>query len=121
MQPAHQHPNPPVDLQRLASLADTSSELRELLELYLRETEKQLNELFQAIQQNDAPRVRSIAHSCAGASATCGMVSIIRPMEELENCGREGDLSAAWQLHSEASAEFRLLTAFLENYLASQR
>jgi CheY-like chemotaxis protein/nitrogen-specific signal transduction histidine kinase len=109
----------PVDISRLLDFTDGDPEnLRELVTLYLTQTEEQLKQLKVATEAGTAPEVRRLAHSAAGASATCGMRGLVPLLRELERQGFEGQLTSATQLCHQAMEEFRRIRRFLEAYLA---
>jgi CheY-like chemotaxis protein/nitrogen-specific signal transduction histidine kinase len=110
--------NDPVDMLRLLEFTDGDPEsLRELVALYLSQTEEQLGQLAAAVQAGAAQEVRRLAHSCAGASATCGMRHLVPLLRELERQGLEGQLTSAAQLSRQAGQEFERIRSFLEAYL----
>ncbi len=109
----------PVDISRLLDFTDGDPEnLRELVVLYLSQTEEQLGQIEVAVQAGMAEEVRRLAHSCAGASATCGMRDLVPLLRELELQGSEGQLTSATLLSRQASQEFARIRSFLEAYLA---
>jgi HPt (histidine-containing phosphotransfer) domain-containing protein len=70
------------------------------------------------VKTSDAAGVRRIAHSCAGASATCGMKRIVPLLRELERQGDEGKLTNAPRNCSLRSVtEFDLIRTTLTPYL----
>ncbi len=110
-------PEPPVDMARLNDFTDGNAEsLRELVTLYLEQTNKQIEELGAAVQNGQAQEVRRLAHSCAGASATCGMVKIVPLLRELERLGQENRLTNAAQVCQQATTEFNRIRKFLAAY-----
>ncbi len=110
-----------IDMARLLDLTDGSLDnLRELVALYLSQTSGQVEQLQKAAQSNNAQEVRRVAHSCAGASATCGVKSLVPLMRELERQGNDGKLTNAVELCRQADVEFARLRTFLETYLARQ-
>jgi len=110
---------PPVDMERLLDFSDGSADnLRELVTLYLKQTTEQLEQLAVAAEAGSAPEVRRLAHSCAGASSTCGMVRIVPMLRELERQGEEKKLVNAMELCRQARAEFDCIREFLEAHLA---
>ena len=112
---------PPVEMERLLDFTDGSLEnLRELVTLYLTQTAEQLEQLEAAVAARNAGDVRRLAHSCAGASSTCGMKRLTTMLRELERQGLEGKLTTAPQLSIDANREFDRIRTFLQNYLASQ-
>jgi CheY-like chemotaxis protein len=109
---------PPVDLARLLDLTDgTSESLRELVTLYLTQTAAQMEQLVAAAQADNAREVQRVAHSCAGASATCGVSRLVPILRELERHGDEGKLTNASELCQKAVAEFARVQAFLKAQL----
>ena len=109
-----------VDMDRLLDFTEGSIEsLRELVTLYLNQTGGQLEQLEAAVQSGNAADVRRLAHSCAGASATCGMRRLVPLLRELEHRGFENRLAGAAELSQQAAREFETIRAFLENYLAT--
>lgn len=108
---------PPVDMERLRELTDgTEAGVRELVNLYIEQTTLQLQELETAIRAGQAAEVRRIAHSCAGASATCGAGGIVPLMREMENQGSKGNLTTAETVCADAAREFGRICAFLKTY-----
>jgi len=118
---------PAVDVERLMEFSDgTAESLRELINLYLDQTRKQLDQLQAAVTAGNAPEVRRIAHSSAGASATCGMITMAPLLRELEHLGVQEKLDGAPELTAQCEREFarvrEKLISLLDNppQLASQ-
>jgi CheY-like chemotaxis protein len=111
----------PVDMERLLDFTNGNPEdLRELINLYLKQTGEQIEQLAAAVQAGSAAEVRRLAHSCAGASATCGMSRIVPLLRELEKQGNEGQLTGAAELSRQVNDEFKRIHAYLESYLQKQ-
>jgi CheY-like chemotaxis protein len=109
----------PVDMGRLLDFTDGDRDsLRELVTLYLDQTGQQVEQLEAAVQAGAAQEVRRLAHSCAGASATCGMRRMVPLLRELERQGCEERLTNAAQLSHQVGEEFKRIRQFLEAYLA---
>ncbi|HXM36376.1 MAG TPA: response regulator [Pyrinomonadaceae bacterium] len=106
---------PPVNVELLYDVM--GDELSEILDLYLTGTSQSLKRLTSAIQANDLHEVDSIAHSCAGTSATCGMVAVVPALRALEKVAREGSLDDAPALLEEAKKQFARICSFLETEL----
>jgi HPt (histidine-containing phosphotransfer) domain-containing protein len=105
----------PVDMERLMEFTDGNAEnLRELVELYLTQTTEQFEELRGAVAGADALDIRRVAHSCAGASATCGMRHLVPLLRELERQGRDGKLTDTESVFQRAMGEFKRIRSFLE-------
>jgi len=110
---------PPVDMERLLDFSDGSADnLRELITLYLTQTSDQLEQLTAAAKAGSAAEVRRLAHSCAGASSTCGMVRIVPLLREMERQGDEKKLVNAVELCRQACHEFECIRKFLDAHLA---
>jgi CheY-like chemotaxis protein/HPt (histidine-containing phosphotransfer) domain-containing protein len=120
--PANETPEvPPVDMDRLNDFTNGNfDDLRELVTLYLKQTTGQVEQLAAAVKAGSAPDVRRLAHSCAGASATCGMVRIVPFLRDLEHQAEAGDLNHAPALSHEVEEEFKRIRAFLEAHMAKQ-
>jgi signal transduction histidine kinase/HPt (histidine-containing phosphotransfer) domain-containing protein len=105
---------PPVEMDRLKDLTDGSLEnLRELVELFFKQTTQQLQQLEAAARANKADDVRRVAHSCAGASATLGMTRLVPMFRDLEKQGASGTLTNATQVCENAVREFKIIQQFL--------
>jgi len=109
----------PVDLERLLDLSgDDPVGLRDLIALYLKQTASQLEQLRAAIAAADAKTVQLVAHSCAGASATCGMNLIVPFLREMEKQGHDKVLAKTPELLQAARQEFTRIHAYLNEYQA---
>jgi signal transduction histidine kinase/HPt (histidine-containing phosphotransfer) domain-containing protein len=107
---------PPIEMDRLSELADGDKDtLRELVELFTKQTARQLSQLEAAVRANKAEEVRHLAHSCKGASATMGMAPLAAVFHELEKLGRAGTVQGAEPLIASAMSEFTRV----QNFLAS--
>ena len=108
---------PPVEMDRLNDLTDGSAEsLRELVDLFFKQTAQQLAQLEAAARANKADDVRRVAHSCAGASATLGMIRLVPMFRDLEKQGASGTLTNATKVCENAVREFKVI----QQYLATQ-
>jgi CheY-like chemotaxis protein len=109
---------PPVDMERLLDFANGDrANLRELVDLYLQQTVKQIMQLNAAVAARSAGEVRRLAHSCGGASSTCGMTGIVPLLRELERQGNDGLQPSATQLAADVTREFDRIRSFLVNYM----
>jgi HPt (histidine-containing phosphotransfer) domain-containing protein len=107
----------PVEMDRLNELTDGNADsLRELVDMFFKQTTQQLAQLEAAVRANKADDVRRVAHSCVGASATLGMTRFVPLLRELEKQGASGTLTTAAQVYEEAAREFKLI----QNFLAAQ-
>jgi HPt (histidine-containing phosphotransfer) domain-containing protein len=104
-------------MDRLNDLTDGNADsYRELVELYVKQTTQQMEQIQNAIRANDTAEVRRVAHSCAGASATLGMVRLVPMLRDLEKQGHDGKLTTAAQVCENAAREFKII----QNFLATQ-
>ncbi len=108
---------PPVNLDRLMDFTDGNTDnLRELVSLYLDQTASQLEQLETAVRSDQAQEARRIAHSCAGASATCGVTKLVPLLRELERQGQQGRLTSGASLMDQITKEFARVKAVLAPY-----
>ncbi|HEY1490818.1 MAG TPA: response regulator, partial [Verrucomicrobiae bacterium] len=98
---------PPVEMDRLNDLTDGNADsLRELADMYFKQTTQQFAQIRTALAEKRGDEVRRVAHSCAGASATCGITHIVPLLRELERQGYEGKLTNATELAEQTVREF---------------
>jgi len=110
---------PPVDMDRLNEFAEGNPEnVTELVTLYVQQTTGQLQQLEAAVKAGDAATIKRLAHSCAGASATCGMQRIVGPLRELERLGAANQLAPTAALFTQVTAEFELICQTVAPYLS---
>jgi len=104
----------PVEMERLNELTDGDADsIRELIDMFYKQTTQQLEQLGAAVRANKADDVRRLAHSCAGASATLGMVRFVPLLRELEKQGASGTLTTAAQVYEAAAREFEAIQKYL--------
>jgi len=109
--------SPPVDLERLNEFAGGNSEnFNELVTLYVKQTSEQLGQIRVALGEPDAERASRLAHSCAGASATCGMIAIVPLLRQVEHAAGEGKVQEAAQLLPAIVREFERLQSYLQTH-----
>jgi CheY-like chemotaxis protein/HPt (histidine-containing phosphotransfer) domain-containing protein len=105
---------PPVEMDRLNDLTDGNADsLRELVEMYFDQTTKQFAQIAAAIRANEPEQVRRVAHSCAGATATLGMMRLAAMMRDLEKQGMSGALNGSSQIFENATREYLEIQKFL--------
>jgi two-component system sensor histidine kinase/response regulator len=104
----------PVDMERLReALGDDSDTVSKILTLYLNDMSKSLDQMEIALKSSDHAEIESIAHSCAGASAICGMTAVVALLRELETAGRTHNLTNAAGTLAEAKKEFKRVQTYL--------
>jgi HPt (histidine-containing phosphotransfer) domain-containing protein len=110
-------PSPePVDMARLQEITGGRAEdLNALIEMYVHLTSRQIEQLDTAVREASAHDIVRHAHSCAGASAACGMTAITPFLYDLERQAREGVLGNAQELLSRIRHEFERIRAFLSS------
>jgi signal transduction histidine kinase/HPt (histidine-containing phosphotransfer) domain-containing protein len=106
---------PVVEMDRMTDLTDgNQDQLRELVEMYLKQTSKQFAQMEAAIRDGQAGAVRQVAHSCAGASATLGMTYLVPRLRTLEKLGASGTLTGAMDHYQDAVREYERIQEFLK-------
>ena len=104
----------PIDVERMhEAMGDEPDEFAEILNLYLEGMSKNLGQLEMALSSGDHHEVESLAHNCAGTSASCGMTAIVLPLRELEDAAREGRLANGPFAFARAKQEFARIETFL--------
>jgi signal transduction histidine kinase/CheY-like chemotaxis protein/HPt (histidine-containing phosphotransfer) domain-containing protein len=106
---------PPIDMERLNEFAGGSVDnFNELVALYLKQTTEQLDLIRTALAEHNAERASRVAHSCAGASATCGMSAIVPLLRQVEHLTQENKVTEAGELLPAIDHEFARLRRYLE-------
>lgn len=81
-----------MDINQLARDLDMDPELyRELLALFIDNSQKELAELRESLSRQDFTRVSRLAHSVKGAAVNLGLNGIAEQAESLENAASTGD------------------------------
>ena len=102
-------------MDRMKDLTDGNADgLRELVEMFLKQTHRQFEQIGAAIRDGKADDVRRVAHSCAGASATLGMTHLVPKLRDLEKLGASGSLPDADKLRQSAMDEYVRVQEFLK-------
>jgi PAS domain S-box-containing protein len=106
----------PVDLERLLDVSDENPQnMKELILLYIDQTREQIKAIRAALADNQPGEIKKLAHGCAGASATCGMNSIIPHLRELERLGFENKLDEAAPTVERIEQSFAEIQKFLRS------
>jgi CheY-like chemotaxis protein len=114
-----EHAECPIDMQRLRDVSgDTPEHLREIVGLYLSEASALIPQLQAAVQAGQAEKIERLAHRLVGASANCGIISIVAPLRELERMGRSHRLDGAERLSTAVTDQFELVEQFLTSLLS---
>jgi CheY-like chemotaxis protein/HPt (histidine-containing phosphotransfer) domain-containing protein len=109
--------SPPVDLERLNEFAGGNADnFNELVTLYVKQTAEQLEQLGVALAEPSSERASRLAHSCAGASATCGMIAIVPLLRQVEHLTGEGKVHEATQILPAIVREFERLRSYLQTH-----
>ncbi|HEY2951130.1 MAG TPA: response regulator [Verrucomicrobiae bacterium] len=110
---ATEKPQDPVDMERLLEFAGGNTEsMQELIALYLKQTTLQLEAIRAALKAGNTVEAGRVAHSCAGASGTCGMTQIVPPLHALERICKHGDAAPAEAVFETAVQEFERVQSF---------
>lgn len=91
----------------LEEFLDQPQLIVQLLRLFIRETQKDIDLFVAALASKDAPLAAAIAHSLKGAAGTIGAEPLRAEAERLEKLGRQGQLQQTLEcvpyLHNEFS------------------
>lgn len=77
---------------------DDEGLIRELMEMFLADLPVQIQQLKQALEQEDGDRVMRLGHSLKGAAANLGTDALSDVAHRLEIAGRNGDLQSGRSL-----------------------
>ena len=105
---------PPIEMDRLNDLTGNDvNSLRDLIGMYFKQTDEQFTAIQAALRAGNGGEVRRVAHSCAGASSTLGMMRLGQLMRELEKAGAAGALTDATKICEDATREYLTVKQFI--------
>lgn len=112
----------PLDPQAIEELRALNpgdvSFLRELIQIYLDDSPKQIADIEQSLAQGDAPRLTRAAHSLKGSSANFGAGQLRAICETVEQLGRSSALAEVPAHLPGLKAEYDRVKVALEAQLA---
>jgi len=113
---------PVLDLSVLEHLRSLQGEdephlLKDLIEMFLEDTEDRIGKLREALREGDAEQLTHQAHSLRGSSANMGAPTMARISKELEHAGESGNLGKASELLGTLEQEFGRVRPALETVL----
>jgi two-component system, sensor histidine kinase and response regulator len=105
------HARSPLDLEVIASMRGLQGEgetdiVAELADMFLGDARPRLSALEEAVQNDDAPAIESLAHTLKGSSGNMGARGMSDLCARLEDAGASGDLSQGFRLLERLKAEF---------------
>jgi HPt (histidine-containing phosphotransfer) domain-containing protein len=108
-EPARASLDPAVidSLHELAELSwDGTRQLRDLIDVFLRDSTSRIAELRLAIADDDGERIAELAHSLAGSSANLGAKELAEHCRTLQRGARAGERGTATATHAALSDAF---------------
>jgi two-component system, sensor histidine kinase and response regulator len=105
------HARSPLDLEVIASMRGLQGEgetdiVAELADMFLGDARPRLSALEEAVQNDDAPAIESLAHTLKGSSGNMGARGMSALCARLEDAGASGDLSQSFRLLERLKEEF---------------
>jgi two-component system sensor histidine kinase/response regulator len=105
---------PPIDLaSALSNVDEDTALLAEIVEVFLRDSPKQVAVLREAIDSRNAQRTERTAHGLKGALASLGAQAAHALAYELETLGRQTELDGAVAVLQQLEHELERITAFV--------
>lgn len=105
------------DVIRESAFGDTSFE-KELVQIFVSDTEERVPKLLEAVQNADVEAVKMEAHAIKGASGTIGADKLANLARQLEQMGVAGDLNPAALAFRKVAEEYQRVRAALDAYVA---
>jgi HPt (histidine-containing phosphotransfer) domain-containing protein len=91
--------------------------VRRLFSVFIREEPKRVENLKDAIQNEDIERIRYFAHSLKGAAATLGCEAVQKACLEIENAAKQNDLANAPKLLEKLELEMDRVYRAMEHLI----
>jgi len=105
------------DLDNLASLSKSVDFMNDLIQGFLKDTEKLVKQIEIAITQENFSSVEDYAHAIKGSARSIGAVSLAHVASQIQDNVHAGILVGLPALGSELSHEFELTESALNKYL----
>ena len=86
-----------------------------LIAIYLEQSREMLSQLGEAVAAGDCRQVKNFAHKFAGASASCGTVTLTPLLHELEHMGGMEKLKGAGDVFQQVERELERARKWLED------
>ena len=108
----------PVDLHRLNQIMrGNQARQRRLLEIYIQNTQTELEEIKNAIAASDCLKLEQLGHRLKGSSANVGVTYIATIAAELELCAQQKNLSQANLLLTAIDSHLHKVQTFVQTHL----
>ena len=85
--------------------------LYELIDIYLAQFEKQLQEIKTAIETKNSEMLFTVAHKAVGGNATFGMNGVVPALRQLEKMGKDSEFDGAPELLASIRNEFTAINS----------
>lgn len=109
--------NSPLEQAIIAELRDLmAEEFSSLVDLYIDDSSKRLKALQVAVVDNHAQQVNELAHSFKGASSNVGANRLANLLQQVEQAGRNNEVSSIAALMPAIAAEFADVSQALRAY-----
>lgn len=110
-----------LDYDNLNMLKEViGDDLKAILESFNEITPQVIDQLAQAIKQQDAAEVRHHAHTLKGSAANIGAIELPALCYELENMGRAGELEGAEAIFSQIQTSYTNLSSAVNDYINTE-
>ena len=107
-----------LNIDKLLEFAnDDPSALKELVDIYLDQTGRQISEINAACAAGSAADALRILHSAIGASLNCGLDPVARELELLQGSLRAKDTASVAPRLASVKSEFQKVERFFRKYL----
>ncbi|MGD9109976.1 MAG: response regulator [Phycisphaerales bacterium] len=102
-----------VDWESVMSICDDEDVIKQVVEMFLKDSPKCLNSLAEAIKSANPKHIKMYAHSMKGASIQIGAKRLSDIALKLEHAGRDKDMEHVPEMFNELQDEYSKLTLFL--------
>ena len=110
--------NCPVDLNVLLDIIGNDTEaVKNLIELYLENSQKRLQKLDQALTTQNWREIEKEAHSFKGASGGIGAIVLFELCIKLEIAGDARNINQAHEVYSSLEHEYERVKTYLQNQI----
>lgn len=104
-----------LDMAQISELKDIMEDaFEDLVNTYLQDSESKLIALQQALDTGDAVKVGELGHSLKGSSLNICAAPLSQVFKQIEDNGKNGNLTPVGELIVQANAEFQAVKSQLQ-------
>ncbi len=109
-----------IDRRRLEEIRELSEDddhdlFGEMIQTFIKDSHRKMNELKESIKSGDSKKLREIGHFLKGSCSNLGIITMANICSDIENLGKAGKIAGAVELFQMLEREFKKVRNILES------